>query len=541
MLPPVAVRRSIRRLALSLACLALLGAPGAGQADAGVADDGADAAQGEQPVEPDSPRVALTQYLQACREQRFEQAARFLDLPEARRGEGAALARQLKAVLDRHVWIDLESISPESLGDADDDLSPATDEVGRIPVEEGGSEPVRMTRAASPPPHWVFSRATVERIPSWYGDLEHRWAIELLPPALLQPGPADLLWWQWIALGLLAVLAWLVGMLLARITAGLLNRLASRTDATWDDVILARLDGPIALAWSLAVAYALVPLLGLYEPAQDFVHRLLRAGLFLVFFWSMLRAIDVLANYMLQTAWASSRPASRSLIPLGGRVLKVAVLAMAAVAVLADFGFPIASLIAGLSVGGLALALAAQKTVENLFGAFSIGVDQPFRVGDFVKVDEITGTVEVIGMRSTRIRTLDRTLVTLPNGRLADMRIESFSARDRFRLAITIGVTYGTSAAQIRQVLERTEALLRGHAQIWPDTVIVRFSGFGASSLDIEVVCWFLVPDFNAFRDARQEVLLGIMDIVESAGTSFAFPTQTLHLVQETATAARRD
>jgi len=151
---------------------------------------------------------------------------------------------------------------------------------------------------------------------------------------------------------------------------------------------------------------------------------------------------------------------------------KVAVLILAVIALLSAWGYSVASLLAGLGIGGLAVALAAQKTVENLFGAFSIGVDQPFREGDFVKVEDFVGTVEVIGLRSTKIRTLDRTLITLPNGKLSDMRLESFAARDRIRLACSLGLVYETTTAQMRQVLAELEKRLRAHPKIWPDAVV---------------------------------------------------------------------
>jgi len=153
---------------------------------------------------------------------------------------------------------------------------------------------------------------------------------------------------------------------------------------------------------------------------------------------------------------------------------------MGVVAVLSELGYPVASLIAGLGIGGLALALAlaAQKTVENLFGAFSIGVDQPFQEGDFVRIEDFVGTVESVGLRSTRIRTLDRTLIIMPNGKLADMRIETFSVRDRMRLSCVIGLVYSTTETQMRQVLTGLEARLRAHPKIWAETVVVRFAAF---------------------------------------------------------------
>jgi MscS family membrane protein len=235
----------------------------------------------------------------------------------------------------------------------------------------------------------------------------------------------------------------------------------------------------------------------------------------------------------MERPWAVENPSARSLLSVTRNFAKVFVAVGGVVATLAAFGYPVATVLAGLGIGGLALAFGAQKTIENLFGSVSLAADQPFRVGDFVKVDDFVGTVEDIGLRSTRIRTLDRTLISIPNGKLADQRLESFAARDRMRLATTIGVAYGTSHGQMLEVLAGLERVLREHPKIWPDAVIVRFKEFAASSLDIEIMAWFQVPTWADFQACRQEVLLGFMKVVEGAGTAFAFPTRTVHLVHQ--------
>jgi MscS family membrane protein len=223
---------------------------------------------------------------------------------------------------------------------------------------------------------------------------------------------------------------------------------------------------------------------------------------------------------------------ARALLALAVRAGKILVLAVGLVSALSQLGYPVAGLIAGLGVGGLAVALAAQKTVENLFGSISLAVDQPFRVGDFVKVEDFTGMVEMIGLRSTRFRTLDRTIVTVPNGRLADMRIESFAPRDRLRLAFTAGLVYGTTAAQVREIVQGFEAALRAQPKLWPDALTVRLKEITQTSLDIEVQAWFTTTDFPEFQGIRQELLLGFLALVEGAGTSFAVPTRAVHVHQ---------
>jgi MscS family membrane protein len=257
----------------------------------------------------------------------------------------------------------------------------------------------------------------------------------------------------------------------------------------------------------------------------------LHGALLVAFFWGIARTVDVASQLLVESPWGNARAGSRSLVAVGARAGKLAIMAIAIVALLSQLGYPVASLVAGLGIGGLALALAAQKTVENLFGTFSIAADQPFQQGDFVKIEDFVGTVEAIGLRSTKVRTLDRTLITIPNGKLADMRLETFTARDRIRLHCTLGVVYDTTAGQLRRILDDLERTLREHPKIWPDAMVVRFFQFGASSLDIEVMAWFQTSDYGEFQGYRQEVLLAFMDVVERNGSSFAFPTRTLHVL----------
>ncbi len=507
------VRSAICLVLLALAAPALCDTP-----------PNVDAAEGA------SPRAALSRYIDLCREGRFGAAARFLELPASLAGRGPELARRLKAVLDRHIWFKMELVSDAEEGDTSGGL----EELARIPGPRGSADPVNMVRVKrGGHVGWLFAAGTVGRVDDWYSQLSHRWVLDHLPQPLLQPGPRELLWWQWLALPILVFLAWTLALLAARLSVSLLGRFAARTTATWDDVLVRRLPGPARLGWWLLFVAAGVRLLDLYAPAERFIDELLTSGAVLALFWAVLRSADILGQVALGSPWSQTHPASRALLPLAVRSSKVAVVALAVVGILSVWGFPVASLLAGLGIGGLALALAAQKTVENLFGSFSIGIDQPFREGDFVKVEDFVGTVERIGLRSTRFRTLDRTLVSLPNGKLADLRVESFAARDRIRLACTLNLVYGTTAAQLRRVLEGIEGILRGHPKIWPDAVVVRFKELGTTSLEVEVMAWFQTSDFGEFQLIRQDVLLAFMEVVESAGSSFAFPTQTVHVQVE--------
>jgi MscS family membrane protein len=345
------------------------------------------------------------------------------------------------------------------------------------------------------------------------------------------------MWWQWLALPVLVGLALVIGRVLGGLTKAFLSRLARRTATRWDERLLERTAPALYLLWSVAVVAVLLSWLALLPPAERLARSLLVGVATVTVFWAIWRSVDVWTAFLSTRPGVVDNPSARSLLSLLRNFAKAFVGIGGVLATLAAFGYPVTTVLAGLGIGGIALAFGAQKTVENLFGSVALAVDQPFRLGDFVKIEDFVGTVEKIGMRSTQVRTLDRTLISIPNGKLADMRIEDFAARERIRFAGTIGVVYGTTEAQMTRIIAGMEKVLRDHPKIWPDTVVVRFGGFGASSLDIEVMVWFETTDYNVFRDCRQDVLFGFMRVVEEAGSSFAFPTQTVHLVTETAPA----
>lgn len=478
------------------------------------------------PVDPDSPRASITRFLDLTRQRRYDEAGAYLAVSETQAPRAAELARYLKAVLDRHLWVDLERLSPRAAGDEKDGLPAGMDEVGRLP----GPEPVRMVRLEGvPDARWVFSNGTVSRIDYWYASLADRWIREHAPEVMLRTGPKELLWWQWIAVLLITLLAVAGGRLLKVPVAFLLRRLFSKTKTSWDDALLERSGGPLTLLLGVAVASTLVPFLGLYAPAGQFVSGLLRASGLVALFWVLWRSVDIAETALRTSAW-NQGASTRSLMSLGAALAKVLVGVCGIIAALSELGYAVSGLLAGLGIGGLALALAAQKTGENLFGSLSLALDRPFDVGEFVKVEDFVGHVETVGLRSTQFRTLDRTLITIPNGRMADMRIENYTSRDRMRLACTLGLMYGTSSAQLRTVTQGLESLLRSHPRVRADGVSVYFQELGVSSLNIGVVATFETPDWNEFQALRQDVLIQILEVVERSGASFAFPTRTVHL-----------
>ncbi len=484
-------------------------------------------------VSRESPRASLERFFSLTRAGNYDSATIYLDIPGKLKSQGPELARQLKAVLDRKLWVNLDSVSASALGDSLDGLPRGVEQLGVIVNEKGVREPVRLVRwTRDYETRWRFSSATVSHVPGWYSLLQDRWILEHLPAPLLRSGPLEVLWWQWLSLPLMLAVAITLGYLGSQVLRAGIRRTLSRRNNPLVSVAVGRLGRPFTLACALIAVALMLPSLGLYPPAEHRFIRIIQSGFFIAIVWGIWRIIDVLRQIFDNSEWAQTNPSSRALLPLGARTVKVVIFAIAVVTVFSLLGYPVTTLVAGLGLGGLALALAAQKTVENLFGAFSLGVDQPFREGDFVKVENFLATVETIGLRSTRFRTLDRTLISIPNGRVAEMQLETYSARDRLRLRAVIGLMYGTTVAQTREIITEFERILRAQPLVWPDAVVVRLAELGTTSINIDIMVWFETTVYDEFRAIRQDVLLQFMEVVEKAGARFAVPTRAVRFIE---------
>ena len=215
---------------------------------------------------------------------------------------------------------------------------------------------------------------------------------------------------------------------------------------------------------------------------------------------------------------------------LGRRVLKGAAFALALLIGLAAFGVNLSATLAGLGIGGIAIAFGAQRTLENVFGGIFVLSDRSLAVGDFCRIGQHLGEVEDVGLRTTHLRTLNRTMVHVPNGTLATMELENFSRRDKFLFNPTIALHYETSSAQLERVLAGIRSMLAVEPVVEPDSWRVTLVKFGSSSLDIEVFAYLKTSNFNAFMARQEALLLGVMGIVQEAGTRLAVPSQTLYV-----------
>jgi MscS family membrane protein len=302
----------------------------------------------------------------------------------------------------------------------------------------------------------------------------------------------------------------------------------------WDDLLLEHLRGPFRL-WAASLAIGpLLSLLDLNARVDGFFTSLTRGLVLLSIFWGLLRIIRLAQDRVANAARATGQGTqARTLVPLLGNFLRVTLAIVAMLVALAQFGYPVGTLLAGLGIGGIAVALAAQKTVEHLFGSVSLAADKAFRVGDWVRAGASEGAVERIGLRSTSIRTVDRTVVRIPNGRLADERIETFGERDRILLRTDIDLTYETTPEQLERIRDALEAALRAHPLVFADVIRVHVVGFTESAIRLNVIAWFLTTDWQEFLLIRHHMLIIFMRVIRDQGSSFAFPSRTIYHVQQ--------
>jgi MscS family membrane protein len=481
-----------------------------------------------------TPRQTVRGYLEAARTSEWARAAEFLDLSGARLATGseeaASLAHDLKIVLDRTAWIELALVSDSPEGARDDGLDPELERIARVPTPQG-EVPIllaRQTTAAGV--EWRFAPDTVAAIPELYAVHGHGWVEELLPAPFFEVRVLEVELWQWLGL----LLAGLLGSALAYLgtwgLARVLHHVVQRTKSSWDDELLARAASPIRFALSVLGFYLIAQFLALNAPAAAFLALACKALTVVAATWLILSMIDVLAEAVHRGLERRDVNAANTLVPIGRRATKIFVLGIALVSLIHNLGFNVAGILAGLGVGGLAVALAAQKTLENLFGGITIIADRPVEVGQVCRVGEHFGTVEEIGMRSTRLRTLDRTLVTIANAEFAGARIDNFSRRDKMRLYTVLQVGYDTTPDQMRYLLVELRRLLYAHPKVSHDPCRVRFVALNTYSLDIEVFAFVETQDWNEFLGIREDLYLRFLDVVKKSGAYFAYPSQTLYL-----------
>jgi len=475
------------------------------------------------------PRRTILGFLQACRDGEYERAAAYLDLsrlkPRDRAVDGPTLARRLKVVLDHTLRLDEEALSDDPNGHRDDGLPPNRERVGTIRTTRA---PVDVLLERVPRDDgvliWKVAALTVAQIPALDKEFGYGMLGEWLPAPLFELSFLAVELWQWIGLTVLLVAAVLMAWALTALIARLVRPLEHRWHNALEDKLGQVLVGPVRLAIAITLFYLGSFLLALSLPVQSLFTASAKGLVSVAMAWLALRLIDVLMMRMEDLLVTRGRAAAVAVLPLARRTAKVVVIAMTFLVLLQNFGFNVSGVIAGFGIGGLAVALAAQETVKNFFGGIALIADQPVRVGDFCRFGDKMGTVEDISIWSTRVRTLERTVVSIPNGQFAGMQLENFARRDRIWLHTTVGLQYGTTPEQVRGVLTALRTMLAAHPQVHRENARARFVGFGGPALHIEISAYILTAKLDEFLAIREDIFLQIMDIIERSGGKMAAP-----------------
>ena len=338
--------------------------------------------------------------------------------------------------------------------------------------------------------------------------------------------------WQLVGLLLLLILAVVVHFVLSRILKPIVKRLSD--SRIYPALIPPKLIWTIARLISVLIVLRMlnmfVPTLQLPIEAGNFtiiVIRLVTIGLMVGI---LLRVLDVILLYAGKAAQQTESKMDDQLLPVLERGVQFLIFAGALIQCLRVFQVDITTLVAGISIGGLAIALAAQDTIKNLFGSLTIFMDKPFQIGDWINFAGVNGMVEEVGFRSTRVRTFANSLVYVPNGRVADMVVNNYGLRQYRRFSATISLTYDTPPELIEKFVEGLKGIVARHERTRKDYYEVHLNGMGTHSLDILFYIFFEVPSWSEELKSKHEVLMEVLKLAKTLGVRFAFPTQTLHL-----------
>ena len=488
----------------------------------------------------DTPRGAVNGLLAAFASNDPDAVHPYLDLgdiPEAQqRLRGRRLGAQLERVLDTEgSLLPGFRISAAPEGVAGDGLDPEFDRFAVLADPEADLL-LRRTEIDGRPV-WQVAGDTLAlvsaRAPSGPGFME-----DVLPPILTDTRVAGASLAAWLSVLAVGTVSLLVGALVVAMLFGLARRALTTAVGPTAGDLLRPMRVPASLVASALIFQGAIHLVGVPIVARAAAQPIVEIAAWIAVSWLVLRAVHAAFDAALVRMTRRERLGAVSVISMIRRIVKVVVLVVASVLIAGSLGLDLTGWLAAFGLGGLAFALGAQKTIEHMVGGMSLIADQPLRVGDFCAVDGLKGTVEDIGLRSTRLRTLDRTLVTIPNGDLSGARIENFAGRDRFLWQVMLGLRYETTPDQMRMVLRRIDALLTEDARVI-EGHRVRFISFGASSLDVEVWAYIAAPTYPDSLSIREELNLAMMQIIDECGTGFAFPSTTVYLARDAAPKAQ--
>ena len=480
-----------------------------------------------------NPRGSIVGYLKAASDFQWEKAAEYLDLRnlpgQVSEIGGPELARQFNHILSRAVWFDDYSVSDAAGGARGDGLPEYRDELLIITTSEG-QVPIWMQQVPRGDGEkiWKISNRSVALIPELYDEFSFSAPVERIRNWF--PEDAAFLGieaFKWFIVFAVSVLSWPVFYLIG----WLLSRLFSSPEKEIYPLVKKVFTGPLVLIGILIMGQKAIVQLGAGAYAQEILKaQTLNTVAVVWVFWAIL---NLTKQYQQTKLTAAGRPGAAKLMQPLTTLFKLLTLVFGLLFWLNNIGVNITTVLAGLGVGGLAVALALQKPLEDMMGALTIFTQATIRVGDFVRYGTEVGNVEDIGLRTTRLRTLTNTVVSVPNARIASVETENLSFRTKIRYWPTLRLRYDSSPEQLKTVLKGIHASLEQHPQVYDDPVRVRFTDFDDDAILVKVHSFIKTTDFTEFLKVAEDLNFQIMEVVRSAGAAFALPGKSIYMEGE--------
>ena len=485
----------------------------------------------DDPLGRSTPQGTVFGFMKSASQGNYDQALQYLDTKKT--GISAQkLIVALRVVLDRGFSGKLGVLSNKPEGYLDDNLPPSMERIGTVKTSSGSLDILleRVERGNNPP-IWLFSAETLKGVPEIYKKLDVRTIDTYLPKFLVNTW---FLWfplWKWFLILLLIPLLFGLSVLVTRLFTLMLLFSVRRIAKVRADQHVVRLTGPLRIL-VFALAIWVISLLSRSVITSAFWTHVAATLTVIGATWLCVRVIDALFK-LKQRQLTVTSSSKISMVQLARKLSKIMAVIIGALVIFYIAGINIGAVLTGLGIGGIAIAFAAQKTLENLFGGIMIISDRPIHVGDFCRAGDYLGTVENIGLRSTRIRTLKRTVVSVPNGQLALMSLENFTMRDKIWFHHMLHLRYETTAEQLRYILAEIRRMLYQHPKIETPSARIRFVGFGSSSLDLEIFAYVLDTTYEVFLEIQEDLLLRVMGIIEASGGGLALPSQMTYVTKD--------
>lgn len=472
-----------------------------------------------------TPHGTVFGFVKACNRGDYDDAAQYLNTRQ--RGDLAQrLAEQLKAILDSETSIDPSKLSRKPEGSQAFPGNPNREQIG-VAIGPDTRLPIYLDRIrhGDAPAIWLFSEDTLRQIPDAYENMSASSQIGSHMPPWLQKEFLATPLWRWLILLTAIPIVLVLGSWINRLLTPLFKRAARQIagDSLVNQVRNIRAPVRLLLFGILLLVFGATSgsLLG-----RAFWYNVGTIIVVIAVTWLATRTVGLISDLAIGRLRRLQSSDQIALAGLIGRLSQIGAIIIGILVILQLRGVNLTAALTGLGIGGLAVAFAAQKTLENLFGGIMLISDRPMRIGDYCKIGSVEGHILDIGLRSTRVRTPARTIVTIPNGQLSTMNVENYTLRDKLWLHHVVSLRYDSTAEQIEGTLKGIRELLERDPDVESSTVRVRFIAFGSSSQDIEIYAYVLTSDYARFLAVQERLLLEILSIVDNAGAEFSLPTQ---------------